>query len=168
MGRNIINNTLFFLVILGLFIGMVLVFTITNSMVSKTFDAINKTGIKINETTMPYATQAKYEDWKGFLIVNFTFLIYFFVIMIFYSSFINSTDIKGYVLYAVAGTVATAILSQMGTVMWNQFSVFTDILDFSDFGVTELWFISNLTTLFAVNLLAAFASFVFVKRGGNA
>lgn len=168
MGSNIVNNTLFLLLIMAVFMGLVIVFTVTNAMVSETQEAINSTGININTTAMPYATEEKYEDYKGFLIVNFTFLVYFLVIMTLYSSFVNSTDFKGYILYAIAGTLATAVLSQMATIMWNEFSGFTDILDFSDFGVNELWFITNLTTLFAINLLAAFTSFVFVKRGSNA
>lgn len=167
MGANAVENAGFLLILMLMFIGFVFIFTVTNEMVTATETAINNTDIVINTTAFPSAQVSQYTEWKTFLISNFLFLVYLLTLLVFYSSFVNVTSVRMYILYALGGVVATIIISSIATVVWNEVSDEDDILDFSDFGSEELWFITNLPVLYVINLLAGLASFIFVRKGGT-
>jgi hypothetical protein len=159
MGFNIIGNSIALLFFLLILIALVVIVTVGNQMVGGAQSVVG--GV----ITLPsWATG--YKGWIDFLLVNLSFLFYFLVIISFYSSFIDSSDMKTYFAAAIGGVVVTIIVIQVGQLMWNQIAVLNNILDFSDF-VDNLWFVNNFATILVINLLASFSSFVFAKRGGG-
>lgn len=159
MGSNVWNNAVFLLQVLFIISVFVIVFTVMNQMNTRTQAAIAQTGVDITTTEW---TQ-KYTEWKQFFLVNFQFLLYLFVLLAAYTSFVNSNDIKTYAMSALAGTIVTIVCIQVGTLFWNSF-VTSSYLDFSDFSAGDLWFVSNFQTILVINLLASVASFIFVAK----
>ncbi len=162
-GGNSVSNAGMIMFMVAIFLGLALVFTVTNQMEVKVRAAVNASGIVMNNSTMPWTTHATYTNLKSFLVINFTFLVYFVVLLIFYSSFVNPTSVRSYVTMSLAAILATVIISFLASQIWNQMSA-SKFIDFTDFTVNDFWFINNLTTIFLVNLVAGLLSFVFVQR----
>ena len=160
MGSNVWNNAVFILIVLFFLMSLVIVYTIGNRMNTVVQTAIK--GASPQAVNQPY-TQ-KYSELKNFFLVNVQFLLYIIVLLVAYTSFINSSDIRTYFMGALAGTIVTVIVLQVGQLIWNQFSTYNTLLDFSDFAAGNLWFVSNFQTILIINLLASFASFVFIGK----
>jgi hypothetical protein len=159
---NITRNAVFLFILMLTFFGLIVIFTVGNQLVSKTQDVATGMGVDLNNSS--YAQPWRYTELKQFLITNFLFLVYFCILLVAYSSFINSNDIKGYIATCIGGVIVTIIIINVSANFWNEFITHNDILDFSDFTTNDLWFVNNIGTLFVVNLVAGFLSFIFVKK----
>lgn len=160
--NNVIRNSVFLFSLMTVFFSLVLIFTVGNPLVAKVQQVATDMGVDLNNSS--YAQPWRYAELKQFLITNFIFLVYFCALLVAYSSFINSNDIKGYIATCVGGTIVTVILINVSATFWNQFLANSAVLDFSDFTTNDWWFINNIGMLFVINLAAGFLSFVFVKK----
>ena len=154
---NVVGNAFAILFLLVVIVGLAIGLTVTNSMMRTLTPALNGVASGYGDSSLTI-----YDDLKNFFLVNFSFLVYLIVLLVFYTSFGTENTIKSYLSMIMAGTIMTVIMSQMATLIWNNVSAGA-LIDFSDFGA-ELWFISNIQSIFIVNLLIALCSFVFIPR----
>ena len=164
MGTNVLGNSFFILLILVAFIALVFIFTIGNQIIPTIQNILNTTGVN-TYAGGTYEYLNSYAVAKPFFLQVFQFLVYLLFGIVLFSTFVNETSIKGYFLGAVAGTIIAVVLSYFAVVIWNSvITVGAGMLDFSDFSAGDLWFVTNIQTIFIIHLFAGLLSFVFVKR----
>lgn len=156
---NAAANAVAILACLFFTIAFIISYTVLNSMYKNTQSAMNSAGFDISA---PYANM--YPTYKDYFLDAWQFFLYLTLSLIFMSSFINAGDFRSYVLAAVASIIACVVCSHIGAQVWNVISA-NPALDFTDFPSDKLWFVSNLSNIFIVNVLCGLLSFVFAKRG---
>jgi hypothetical protein len=154
---NVIGNGFAIIFILFMIIGFGIGFTVLNPMAVAVHDAT----YAIDPTTADYYLGV-YTNLKAFYISNVTFLFYLMLLLVYYTSFGHPNSIKTYTAMVMGGALSTVIFIQLGTVIWNQFSLQT-LLDFSDLS-SMMWFVANIQTILIVNFLVSLASFVFIPK----
>lgn len=162
MGYNVVGNALvLFFLLIAIWIPLTLEYTVGNAINKQLNTTINASGINISGT--PAATI--YEDNKNYVLTGTRWTVWLMIALALLSSFVNGNSLREYIVGAIIGFVATALLVLIGTSLWNTYALAgAGSLDFSDFINGEMAFIQYFPEILAANAIASLLSFVFVKR----
>ncbi len=154
---NAVGNAIFLFAFLLIVFALSIVFTIGDSLVTNLGTELNATGVGNDTAVMSVVTG--YNDIRQTMQYGVYFLTALFVTGMLYSSFVDTHNLFSYFLTFITSVIVTAVASYVLTTFWNTWITTSITQDF-----LPTWYISNITTLFFLNILAFLASFVFIKK----
>lgn len=160
MGFNAAANAVYIGILLYLLMGFAIIFTVGNQ-----FDAAVRAEFATLGISPATPYDSLYATSKELYLTSAKWLLWFLIGLTIMSSFVEQGDFRTYVFGSMAAIIASAVITLIGTMVWNGFiSTSAQFLDFSDLQDGFMFIAENFVAIILINLVAGLASFIWKRK----
>lgn len=164
MAGNGVRNAVALLIFLWLIFGVAIMFTVGNAVTSGFITVMTRAGVAPPTWSVDF-----YTTMKGIFFTSFRFITWLLIPLVLLSSFIDSGNLKDYIIGSIATVMVTALVATFGVILWGQLVASGGtMIDYSDLSASgNLVYVQYFAEICTANMVAALLSFVWKKQAAS-